>query len=159
MDKIIISTLHGIKPAMGEAFHRDDVKYGDIIGQYFIQPEKEVEIPCLFYIDMKKELGGMYLRVSSPAADNSDRRFQYFTEGGFQHFLHIQYTGMFLPSAVIGPVVADVKKVPQCISLYLLRRQIKRNGIMFKMPFVRAIAKWLVGRKPAAADRNNGAAL
>jgi len=136
MDEIIVSALYSVEPAMGEAIHRDNIKYGNIVGQYFIQPEKQVEIPFLFYIDMKKELCRMYLRVCSPAANNCHRRFQHFTKRDFQNFLHIQYPGMFLPSAVIRPVVAYVKKVPQCISLYFLWRQIKRNGVMFKMAFV-----------------------
>jgi hypothetical protein len=152
MNEIIVSTLYCIKPAMGEAIHRDNIKYGYIIGQYFIQPEKQVEIPILFYIDMKKELCRVYLRVRSPAANNRDRRFQYFTKCCFQNFLHTQYPGMLLPSAVMRPVITYVKKVPQCISLYLFWRQVESNGIMLKMAFVRAIAKWLVSRKPAAAD-------
>ena len=159
MDEIVVRALYSIKPAMGEALHRDNIKYGNIIRQYFIQPEKQVEIPFFFYIDMKKELRRMYLCICSPAADNRDGGFQYFTESDFQDFLHIQHAGMSLPSAVISAVVAYVKKVPQCISLCLLWRQIERNGVMFKMAFVRAIAKWFVSRKPAAADRNYGAAL
>ena len=83
MDEIIIRTLYRIKAAMGEAFHRHNIKYGNIIRQYFIQPEKQVEIPFLFCIDMKKELCRVYLRIRSPAADNRYRYFQYFTEGCF----------------------------------------------------------------------------
>ena len=115
MNEIVVRALYSIKPAMGEAFHRENIKNGNIIRQYFIQPKKQVEIPHLFYIDMKKELCRMYLRVRSPAANNRDRYFQYFTEAGFQNLLHIQYTGMSLPSAVISAVVAYVKKVPQCM--------------------------------------------
>lgn len=144
MDEIVVTALYRIKARMGEAIHRENIKYGNIIRQYFIQPEKQVEIPFLFCIDMKKELRRMYLRIRSPAANNCYRCFQYFTEAGFQNFLHIQYTGMFLPSAVLGAVVAYVKKVPQCIGLNLLWWQVEGDGLMFKMSFVRAIAKWLV---------------
>lgn len=69
MDKIIISTLYSIIAAMGQAFNRDDIEYRDIIGQYFIQPEQQVEIPFLFHINMKKKLRCMNVRVRSSAPD------------------------------------------------------------------------------------------
>lgn len=73
MDEIVVTALYRIKARMGEAIHRENIKYGNIIRQYFIQPEKQVEIPFLFYIDMKKELRRMYLRIRSPAANNCYR--------------------------------------------------------------------------------------
>lgn len=45
------------------------------------------------------------------------------------------------------------------VYLYFLRRQIKSYCIMLKVPLVRPITKRLIGRKPATANRNYGAAL
>ena len=75
MDKLIIRTLHGIEAAVGEAIDRDNVEYGNIIRQYFIQPEKQVEIPFLFNISMKKELACMNLSIRTSATNNIDRDF------------------------------------------------------------------------------------
>jgi len=40
MDKVIVAALYGIKPGMGQALRRDNIKNGNIIRQYFIQAEE-----------------------------------------------------------------------------------------------------------------------
>ena len=75
MDKVIVAALYGIKPGVGQALHRDNIKNGNIIRQYFIQAEEEVKIPFLLNINMKKKLTRMYLRVSSPATGNVNGYF------------------------------------------------------------------------------------
>gem|GEM_PF-4682601 len=48
---------------------------------------------------------------------------------------------------------------PQAVPLYLLWRKVKCLCVVFKVAFVRAIAKGFVGRKTTAAYRNHGASL
>jgi hypothetical protein len=70
------------------ALHGDDLKNGDIIGQNFIQPEKQVEIPFFIDICMKKILTGMHVRISTAAADYRNGFLQYPAHRRFHNFLH-----------------------------------------------------------------------
>jgi len=70
--------LDRIKTGVRLALHRDDIKNSNIIGQNFIQPEKQVEIPILLNIRVEKELAGVYQRIRSPASDNGNCFFEQF---------------------------------------------------------------------------------
>jgi hypothetical protein len=63
------------------ALHRDDIKYGNIVGQQLIKAEKQIVIPLAFYIYMEKELTGMHLRIGTAAAGNVHGRFKDLAQG------------------------------------------------------------------------------
>ena len=88
MYKVIVATLNGIETGVWLAFHRNDIKNSDIIGQQFIQAEKQIVIPFAFHIHMEKELTGMYLRIGTAAPGNVHRRFKDLAQGLFQNLLH-----------------------------------------------------------------------
>jgi len=119
MYKIIVGSLYGIKTGMRLTSHRDNTKNGNIIRQNFIQSEKQVEIPFLFNIRMKKELAGMYPGIRPSAAKNSHRCFKQFAQSLFQNLLHTYYPRMFLPAAVPGAVIGYVEEISQCIVLWI----------------------------------------
>ena len=66
---------------------------------------------------MEKELARMYLRICAAASDNRDGIFDNLTQGGLNNLLNTNYSGKFLPSPVIIPVVCNVKKISQDIKL------------------------------------------
>ena len=113
MEIVIVSSLNGVKPGMGLALHGNDIKNGYIIRQYFIQPEKQVEIPCLLNIRMKEELAGVHPGVGTSAAIYCNLFFQQFAQCIFQHILYTPCAGMFLPATIPGAMIGYMKKISQ----------------------------------------------
>lgn len=112
VDIVVISTLDGIKTRMGGIVDGDDIEYGDIIGQEFVEAEKEFVAQRFCHIQVEKELAGMYLRVGAAAACDGAWGFEYFTERIFQHLLYINAIGMALPATVVCAMIGNMQKVP-----------------------------------------------
>jgi len=113
MDKIIISSLDCIEACMRLALHRYNIKNGNIVRQYFVQPETKVKTPILLNIHMEKELTGMYPGVRPSATNNSNGFLEQFAYCSFQNLLHIQYPRMFLPAAVPCAMIGYMKEISQ----------------------------------------------
>lgn len=76
MEEIIIGTQDRIETCMTMRFHRDDVKYRNVMRQYFVETEEQVKIPFLLNVHVEEELTGMNMGVGTATANDKYRRFK-----------------------------------------------------------------------------------
>lgn len=102
---------------MRQAFHRKNIKHGNIIRQVFIEPEYQVIIPSVIYVYMKKELTGMNPRICPATANNGYVGFKNLTQQCFEDNLYTVGLRQFLPTLVLKTVITDMKEVAQAIKV------------------------------------------
>ena len=107
--------MYGIKTCMWLALHGDNIKNGNIIRQYFIQPEKQVEFPVIINVSMEKKLAGMHMGIGTAAAKNGNGLFKQFTQRCLYHLLYTGHLWMFLPAIIPGAMIGYVEEISQWV--------------------------------------------
>ena len=120
MQKVVVRPLYRIKAGMWLTFHRDDIIHCNIQGKQLVQPEHQVEIPCLLQIHMEEELAGVYLGIRPSAAVNGYLSLKDLAQGFLYHPLHVHHCRLALPSIILQAVVAYMYKVSQGLIFFLL---------------------------------------
>jgi len=69
MYKVVVGSRYGIGLGMWVPIHRNNLKNTNIVGECFIEPKHQIEIPSIIKIEVKVVLAGMNHSIGSSATN------------------------------------------------------------------------------------------